>query len=205
MQRQLFEKAFRNDGRLIQAVNCGYLKTVVQELSTGDIDLSLTFNGKSFLRIAGERGHKEIARQLILHGANPNEVNGKRKHSLLHTAAFSGNFGFASVLLSEGANPSPRNSHDAAPLHFAARFGYEYLVRKLIEYKADVVVRDSLGRTPIQVALQKGHSQIARLLSNVAAKGHLNGIEIDQQVAEQNELLLNAKLPNAVLPISRQK
>jgi len=112
MQRQLFEKAFRNDGKLIQAVDHGDLKTVVEELSIGNIDLSLTFNGKSFLRIAGERGHKEIARQLVIHGANPNEVKGKRQHSLLHTAALSGNFGFASVLLSEGANPSPKNKFD---------------------------------------------------------------------------------------------
>ena len=128
--------------------------------------MSFKPNGKSALRIAGELGYRDIARQLIIHGANPNEVNGTRKHSLLHTAVNSGNFGFASVKLEQGANSSPRNSHDATPLHFAARSGQEYLVRLLLNHKPDLNAKDSYGRTAKQIAEQKGYSEIARILSS---------------------------------------
>ena len=107
MQHSGKASKLRNDGVLIQAVYDGNLPIVAKELRLKDLDLTLKFGGKSFLRHAGERGFKEIARKLIANGANVNEVNGKRNYSLLHSAVAAGNYGFASVLLECGAFPSP--------------------------------------------------------------------------------------------------
>lgn len=164
MAKEQFHCAGRNDGGLYYAVTRGDRDTVVEELSQGDIDLAMKIGGKSFLRHAGERGFKEIARLLTIHGACPNEVNGTRQHSLLHFAAASHNYGFASVLLDAHANPSPRNSSDATPLHIAARTGQAYLTRLLIAFNAMVDARDSHGRTPLYWATEKGHLDIAKIL-----------------------------------------
>jgi ankyrin repeat protein len=186
------QRTFRNDGKLFLAVANGYLSEVKKELSHGDIDLQLTFNGKSFLETAGSRGHKEIARQLILHGANANEVRGNRKNSLLHTAAITGNYGFASVLL-ETAEPSPQNVHGATPLHYAARNGGGYMVNLLLSHRANIDATDTNGRTPLFIALSKGETSIVKTLlrSNSNPDIQTRRGTTARQVAE--ELGLNLK------------
>lgn len=63
------QKKYRNDGKLFSAIEQGYLEEVVAELRLGDIDPNMKICGKSLLEHAGGCGHKEIARQLITHGA----------------------------------------------------------------------------------------------------------------------------------------
>ena len=112
------------------------------------------------------------------------------------------------MLLSEGANPSPRNSHKATPLHFAARLGYEYLVRNLIEHEADVTARDSLDRTPTCIAVQKGHSGIGRILSKVRSSGDVSDeqYEVQRLVDDaSNTGLSEAKLPKSLIVHSLEK
>lgn len=166
MADKQFHIAGRNDGRLYYAVICDDQKTAIEELEKGEIDLTMRIGGKSLLRISGERGCNEIARLLITHGADPNEINGKRRHSLLHTATLSYNFAFAGLLLENQANPSPRSSNNATPLHLAARTGQGYLAQKLIDFKAEVNAQDTLGRTPLHLAMSKGRTGVAKLLLN---------------------------------------
>ena len=164
MASQQFYIAGRNDGRLYYAVVHGDPKSVGEELRKGDVDLNLRIGGKSFLRHAGERGFKQIATLLIEHGMNPDEAGGKRKHSLLHHAALSQNFGFASVLLEKLANPSPCSSNDSTPLHIAARTGQGYLARKLLKSGADIDAQDTRDRTPLNLAMLKSQRPLAKLL-----------------------------------------
>ena len=165
----------RNDGKLIRAVLTGDAKTVQSELAQEDIDLSLTFAGKSFLRHAGERGHKQIASYLLAHGANPNERCGATNYTLLHSAAASQNYGFASVLLENGAEPSPLNSYMATPLHFAARLDQAYLAQLLIQKQADIEARDSHGRTPLFLAVRDIQTNQLSLTSECIHPVTVNG------------------------------
>ena len=77
MQHSGKASKLRNDGVLIQAVYDGNLPIVAKELRLKDLDLTLKFGGKSFLRHAGERGFKEIARKLIANGASQIKVSVK--------------------------------------------------------------------------------------------------------------------------------
>ena len=159
-----FHSAGRNDGQLYRAVIRGDRRAVVEELGRGDIDPDLTIYCKTLLHHAGERGFKDIARSLIEYGAEVNCTYGKQRRSLLHFAAATYRYGFASVLLEGGANPTPRTSNKATPLHFAARTGQEYLVSLLLDCGAKIDVRDNLGRTPLDLAVATGHVNLAQQL-----------------------------------------
>lgn len=173
MATEQFNKTGRNDGRLYHAVKNGDRDAVFHELSQGDIDLTLQICGKSFLRLAGETGRRDIFHLLVQFGADPNEAAGPRKYSLLHNAVASTNFGFASSLLAAGAFPSPRCSSGATPLHFAARTGQEFLVTKLLKNKANINAQDDCGQTALHVAVKKGYVGSAKLLIQSRADVHL--------------------------------
>lgn len=155
--------------KFLRAVYFGITGEVKQGLCSGQLDLTEKIHGKSLLRIAGEKGHREITMLLVEHGMDANESGGRRKHSLLHHAALTYNFGFASVLLNKQAIPSPRSSNNSTPLHIAARTGQEYLARKLIEFEAEIDAQDTLGRTPLHLAFAKGHAQLARKMIDANA------------------------------------
>jgi ankyrin repeat protein len=165
MAREQFASAGRNDGRLFHAIVLGDMRTVVEELESGDVDLSLGVRGKSLLRHAGERGFNRIADLLVKHGLDPNETYGKRRRSLLHLAAATFNYGFASVLLENGADPNLQTISGAATLHFAARTGQAYFVRKLILAGANPELKDQQGRTPLRLAINLGNPETIRILS----------------------------------------
>ncbi len=140
----------------------GDRKTVAEELKTGGIAPDLSINGKTVLHHAGERGFKDIVRLLIDYGADANRSYGKLRRSLLHFAVATGNYGFASVLLECGANPSPRTRNNSTPLHFAARTGQGYLVDRLIKEGASVLIEDNNGRTAFYWAMKNGFNKVAQ-------------------------------------------
>ena len=118
---------------------------------------------------------------------------GATDYTLLHSAAASQNYGFASVLLENGAEPSPLNSYKATPLHFAARLDQAYLAKLLIDKSADIEARDSHGRTPLFLAVAKGNSQAAKILTRAKANTkttNKNGIPA-RSVAEANRIDLS--------------
>lgn len=149
---------------LLDAIQTGSIKDARLALSRG-ADQKRSPNPKSFLRLAGEAGHRQLCDLLVEFGADPNEVSGKREYSLLHNAVASGNYGFASTLLRLGADPNARSSSGATPLHFAARSGQGYLVRALLKHAAKPDIRDGNGRTPYDLAVESGHENVADLLT----------------------------------------
>ncbi|MDQ8022330.1 MAG: ankyrin repeat domain-containing protein [Moraxellaceae bacterium] len=69
-------------------------------------------------------------------------------------------------LLDAGADVHARTSDDAeTPLHFAARFGCDYCVRRLLAHGARLDVRDAEGQLPIHVA---GYGVVDALLDDGA-------------------------------------
>lgn len=190
MAKEQFHIAGRNDGRLYRAIVNGDRKTVTEELRIGDIDPNLSINGKTILHHAGERGFKEIARQLIAYGADANSIYGKQHRSLLHFAAATGNYGFASVLLECGARPSPRTRNNSTPLHFAARTGQGYLVDRLIKASADIMAEDNNGKTAFQWALKKGFNKVARQIVEASDTTVATRFMKELKVAEIESLAL---------------
>lgn len=151
---------------LLRAIQSGNVTDTRTALAAG-VDLSHRLTSKSFLRLAGEAGHRRICELLVEYGADPNEVSGKRRYALLHNAVATGNYGFASTLLKLGANPDAQNSSGATPLHFAARSGQGYIARELVKRGASLGAKDRQGRTPYDLAVEHGHDHMANQLRSL--------------------------------------
>ncbi len=116
------------------------------------------------LGLAVMYGHTDLARALIEAGGDPNLRNDWDRQSLLEGAAEAGDVEFARVLLQHGADPNDTDPLPTPALHQAAAQGDEALVRLLLEHNADAGLRWH-GRTAAQVAMEQGHSSIARTLT----------------------------------------
>ncbi|KAI1462718.1 hypothetical protein F4805DRAFT_6783 [Annulohypoxylon moriforme] len=105
--------------------------------------------GMTVLHLAAAYGHEAIARLMLQRGANPNVLSRPEK---LH--------------IESGHQWENLKSEHAksTPLHIAAFSGRKAIVQLLLEYQADVYIKDGNGKTALQVASSQGHMDIVRLL-----------------------------------------
>lgn len=88
----------------------------------------------------------------------------------LHLAARQvNNVDIATRLLEAGSDIDSVGGGGATALHHAARSADEDMVQVLLQWNADVLVRDSSQRTPLQWAEQNVHHDTARVLINHTA------------------------------------
>ncbi|MEG4173133.1 MULTISPECIES: ankyrin repeat domain-containing protein [unclassified Microcoleus] len=104
----------------------------------------------------------EVAQTLIAKGANVNVKNNKGL-TPLHMARSKA---LAKILLAAGAKinikeENARNGKGTTLLHNAAKIGFKELVQQLIKDGANIVIRDSINRTPLHYAATK---EVATLL-----------------------------------------
>ncbi|KAM5299936.1 cyclin-dependent kinase 4 inhibitor B [Ctenodactylus gundi] len=115
------------------------------------------------LASAAARGQVERVRQLLEAGADPNGVNsfGRRPIQVM----MMGSSRTAQLLLLHGAEP---NCADPAtltrPVHDAAREGFLDTLIALHEAGAQLDVRDTWGRLPVDLAEERGHCDVAQYL-----------------------------------------
>ena len=73
----------------------------------------------------------------------------------MHKAAFWGHIHVIEYLIRDcHASLNPVDYNDDTPLHDAARFAHESVVRALIEAGADLSLRNASGKTPLEVAVE---------------------------------------------------
>ena len=125
------------------------------------------------LHLASIHGHLRIVKWLLDHGA---EVNSKENHGLtpLHFAACFGHLDICRILLKSNADVDSRNSTGSAPLHSALmnpeKEGSTVIVQLLLDYGADVQLRDNEGKTASEIADGPEREQIVQLLSQRVAE-----------------------------------
>jgi ankyrin repeat protein len=120
----------------------------------------------SVLSGAVEHGDEGIVAVLLKAGANPNST-GRWKTPALCEATQRQKWGIARKLLKAGADPSKKDPYGRTPLYFAAREGKTELVQLLLA--AGASPKDSVSAdSAIQIAREKGHEKVVRLL--VAAR-----------------------------------
>jgi RNA polymerase sigma factor (sigma-70 family) len=123
------------------------------------------------LALASHFGHLDVMRLLLERGADPNRVATHRLAvTPLHAALFGRQVDAARLLIECGANVTLARGGTGwkragwTPLHYAAGMGYTGLVGPLLERGADPSSVDEEGKTPLDVALESNHHDIADVL-----------------------------------------
>ncbi|RZK21091.1 MAG: ankyrin repeat domain-containing protein [Pedobacter sp.] len=122
-------------------------------------------DGFTPLGLACYFGHEELARFLVLKGA---DVNLASKNGFnvfpIHSAVAANNINITKMLLDNGAYPNVCQKAGLAPLHTAAQLGNIELIILLLEHGAEVDLRMEGGKLPADLAAEKGFNEIADIL-----------------------------------------
>jgi ankyrin repeat protein len=128
---------------------------------------SFSIDGFTPLGLACYFGHEDIARFLVLKGAEVNVPSNNGFNVFpIHSAVAADNFNITKMLLDAGAYPNVCQKSGVAPLHTAAQLGDIELIILLLEHGAEVSLRMEGGKLPADLAAEKGFKEIAEILSD---------------------------------------
>jgi ankyrin repeat protein len=114
------------------------------------------------LQAASYKGHVDVVRVLLDHGANVNTI-GKKK-TPLSLAYDRGHLEIMRLLLEHGADVDVFHYDNDLVLHCASNGGQAEVVHLLLWHNADVNARGYLDWTPLQYASLFGHTKVVQLL-----------------------------------------
>lgn len=130
------------------------------------------------LRWAVNNDHVKVAKKLLEKGANPDTARMFGDGTVLCDAVTMGRIEMAKALLEKGASVNRRmppwmNS----PMHMAVSHNRGDMVELLLEYDADLTIRDAQGRTPIDLARQLHVPKARKVLEEYVSFGHARQIK----------------------------
>jgi ankyrin repeat protein len=114
---------------------------------------------ESVLMLAALKGHVSLVQKLVENDADVNKTG----WTPLHYAATSGQLAVMDFLLEHSAYIDAESPNGTTPLMMAARYGSPEAVKLLIQAGADLVVKNQLGLTALDFAIQ-GQRQNAKEL-----------------------------------------
>ena len=126
---------------------------------------------ESPLMIAALKGHTEMVRRLIKRDADVN----KPGWAPLHYAATGGHLKIIEILLEEHAFIDAESPNRTTPLMMAAKYGTPEAVKLLLEAGADPTVRNELGMTAVDFAMQSNRRDAAEMISAAIRKAQPRG------------------------------
>ena len=156
-----------NETPLGAAVFRGQKETVSLLLSRGaEVNAAYKkeceFRGGTVLHVAVRWNHLEIARMLVLKGANVNALGMWEGVTPLHMALKDRTL--LELMLEHGGRIDSRSADGSTLLHGAALSGQNDLAQYLLARGALVNVQDRNGNTPLHLAAKKGHRAVCELL-----------------------------------------
>ena len=141
---------------------------IVNEALIENVDLIHDFSDDAFtsLGLASYFGNEDVARLLLLKGADPN-VSSKNGYNVypIHSAVAANYEMIAKMLIEAGANVNVVQMSGDTPLHSAAQNGNIDLLIVLLEAGANVNALTEDGKTAADKASEKGFGEIAKILS----------------------------------------
>ncbi|HAL81582.1 MAG TPA: hypothetical protein DCO83_04565, partial [Mucilaginibacter sp.] len=151
---------------LFEASSAGKFDVVTQLVYTHPESINFfAEDGFTPLCLACYFGHYDIARYLVLKGADVNlpSNNGFRVYPL-HSAVAGNYTQIARMLIENNAQVNVKQQAGATALHSAAQNGNIDLLILLLEHGADVSIRMEGGKLPADLAREKGFVEIAEAL-----------------------------------------
>ncbi len=127
-------------------------------------------DGFGALGLAAFFGHVELVDYLLEVGCHPdlasaNALNVAPSHSAVANADVEVSLAIVRRLLDAGANPDVRQAGGWTPIHSAAAHGRFSLTGLLLERGAASAPVSEDGRTPAEMAKEKGHAEVVKLLA----------------------------------------
>ncbi|KAK0642194.1 ankyrin repeat-containing domain protein, partial [Cercophora newfieldiana] len=135
-----------------------------------------------------------MVKHLLRMGAT-HRLRDNRGDTPLHVAARWGSLEIAELLLDAGAEIDARNHHGATPLLLASETGSAKLIQLLAQNGADILAvcrcKHTLGLTPLDLAVQRGHETLAGLLRDNPRQepSHPKAVQAYLAAAEKGRLL----------------
>jgi ankyrin repeat protein len=123
-------------------------------------------DGFTPLGLACYFGQAEVARYLVLKGADVNMPSNNGYHvTPIHSAAAGNYTDIVRLLVTNGAQVNVKQQSGITPLHSAAQNGNTEVLILLLEHGANVDIRMEGGKRPADLAKEKGFDEIADILS----------------------------------------
>lgn len=177
----LFASGARPD--IYEAAAIGRTETVAELLEEDARRInSYSPEGWTPLHLAAHFGYCETVEFLLARGADANAV---ARHPVrttpLHGALFGkAIFGHCSelikILLARGADVNIKRGGDGwsrsgwTALHYIAGYGFADLIEPVLDRGADIHARDAEGHTPLTLAVEGGHEEVAEILRRRGAR-----------------------------------
>lgn len=128
-------------------------------------------DGWTPLHLAAFFGHKELAEALLKEGAQvDSRSTNTMQNTPLHAATAGRQVELMKLLLEQGANPDATQEGGWTALHAAAQNGDRAMIEVLLANSASINVRAANNQSPLDLALLKGHHEVAVLLEQLGAK-----------------------------------
>ncbi|MRX46017.1 ankyrin repeat domain-containing protein [Pedobacter puniceum] len=158
---------FSEDINFFEACSADKFDTVAHKIfQNPEVINNFSEDGFTALGLACYFGNEEIARYLVLKGADVNlPANNSFKVFPLHSAAAGNYTNICRMLLENGAAVNVVQQSGITPLHSAAQNGNIELIIMLLEKGALVDVRMEGGKLPADLARDKGFLEIAEILA----------------------------------------
>ena len=133
------------------------------------------------LHLASQMGMKIVTKELIERRANVNARN-DFGWTPLHMAAQKGHVEIVKVLLVSDADVKIQNEDGETALHLSAYYGKPGVGEVLLKRDADLLhILNSEGKTPLDLALQEGHKDLAQTLRRAVENPAAIGSEGDSR------------------------
>ena len=147
---------------LYEAAAVGVVERVLEILEAQpDLLDSFSPDGFQAVHLAAFFGHARVVELLTGQGAQVNTYSRNGFGVMpLHSAVAGKHLEASRILLEHGANPNAIQSEDFTPLMAAAQNGQVEMVALLLHHGADPSVRTRDGRSPADLALEKGFTNL---------------------------------------------